>query len=208
EGTSDDNVAKVAEIVRTLGAVLQFWLSDPQRSVQLQTIAGQSFLNLFEAMSKRLAGEEVEPVAKPDPRDKRFRDPEWSTNPYFDLLKQAYLLIVRFTEQMVTNAQGLDPDVRHRAEFYLRQITNAISPSNFILTNPELWRITIETNAENLVRGTEMLAEDIAAGHGVLRIRQSDISGFEVGRNLALTPGKVVFQNDLMQLIQYAPATH
>ena len=99
--------------------------------------------------------------------------------------------------------RGLDERTRQKAEFYVKQIANAISPSNFVLTNPELLRETLASNAENLVRGMHMLAEDIEAGHGDLKIRQSDPVDFEVGRNLALTPGKVVFQNDLMQLIQY-----
>ena len=105
----------------------------------------------------------------------------------------------------MTDAQGLDARERHKAEFYMRQIANAIAPSNFVLTNPELLRETLSSNAENLVRGMQMLAQDIEAGGGDLRIRQSDSSTFEVGRNIALTPGKVVFQNELMQLIQYAP---
>ena len=89
----------------------------------------------------------------------------------------------------------------------MRQIANAISPSNFVLTNPELLRETLSSNAENLVRGMHMLAEDIEAGGGHLKIRQSDSSMFEVGRNLAVTPGKVIYQNELMQLIQYTPTT-
>ena len=112
-----------------------------------------------------------------------------------------------WADHLVKDAEGLDPHTRQKAEFYVRQIANAISPSNFVLTNPELLRETLASNAENLVRGMHMLAEDIQAGHGDLKIRQSDASMFEVGRNLALTPGKVIFQNDLMQLIQYAPTT-
>src|SRR5262249_46484712 len=94
-----------------------------------------------------------------------------------------------------------------KAEFYVRQIVNAVSPSNFVFTNPELLRETLSSNAENLVRGMHMLQEDIRAGQGTLKIRQSDPKMFEVGGNLALTPGKVVFQNELMQLIQYEAAT-
>src|SRR5262249_17482776 len=109
--------------------------------------------------------------------------------------------------QPLRDAEGIDPHTRHKAEFYMRQIANAISPSNFVLTNPELLRTTLSSNAENLVRGMHMLAEDIEAGHGTLRIRQSDRTLFQVGKNLAATPGKVIFQNDLMQLIQYAPTT-
>ena len=146
-------------------------------------------------------------MAQPDPRDKRFADPEWTSNQFYDFLKQAYLLTVQWADHLVRDAKGLDPHTQHKAEFYLRQIANAVSPSNFVLTNPELLRETLGSNADNLVRGMHMLAEDIEAGHGELKIRQSDAKMFEVGRNLALTPGKVIFENELMQLIQYAPAT-
>ena len=143
----------------------------------------------------------------PAPNDKRFADPEWTSNQFFDFLKQAYLLTTRFANQMVSEAGNLDPHTRHKAEFYVRQIANAVSPSNFVLTNPELLRETVASNAQNLVSGMQMLAEDIKAGGGDLRIRQSDSALFEVGRNLAVTPGKVIFQNEIMQLIQYAPST-
>src|SRR6185295_18547768 len=126
---------------------------------------------------------------------------------FYDFLKQAYLLTVQWANHLVSDAKGLDPHTQLKAEFYLRQIANAVAPSNFVLTNPEIFRETLTSNAENLARGMHMLAEDIEAGHGDLKIRQSDTNQFEVGRNLALTPGKVVFENELMQLIQYAPAT-
>ena len=147
-------------------------------------------------------------VVAPDPKDKRFADPEWSQNQFFDFLKQAYLLTAQWADRLVKDADGLDEHTRQKAEFYVKQIANAISPSNFVLTNPELLRETLSSNAENLVRGMHMLAEDIEAGHGDLKIRQSDPRMFEVGRNLALTPGKVIFQNDLMQLIQYEATTN
>ncbi|MHB1207966.1 MAG: PHA/PHB synthase family protein, partial [Rhodospirillaceae bacterium] len=116
------------------------------------------------------------------------------------------LLTAQWADRLVKNAE-VDERTRKKAEFYVKQITNAVSPSNFVLTNPELMRETLSSNAENLVRGMHMLSEDIEAGQGHLKIRQSDPSLFEVGRNLALTPGKVVFQNDLMQLIQYQATT-
>src|SRR5438067_9509978 len=116
-------------------------------------------------------------------------------------------MTVRWANHLVQNAEGIDPHTRQKAEFYVRQIANAIAPSNFVLTNPELLRETLSSNAANLARGMHMLAEDIEAGGGNLRIRQTDGSNFEVGSNLAITPGKVIFENDLMQLIQYAPTT-
>jgi polyhydroxyalkanoate synthase subunit PhaC len=198
---------EVTEVVKTLGLVGEYWLADPQRTVELQTRLGKAYLDLWAAAAKRLAGEEAAPVAVPAPSDKRFADPEWSSNQFYDFLKQAYLLTARWADQLVTDAADLDPHTKLKAEFYMRQLANALSPSNFVLTNPELLRETFTSNGENLVRGMRMLAEDIEAGHGHLRIRQSDSSMFEVGRNLATTPGKVIFQNDLMQLLQYAPST-
>ncbi len=209
QGRDDDGTAadEVAEVVKTLGQVMEYWLADPQRSLELQTRLGKAYLDLWAAAVKRLAGEAAPPVAAPAANDKRFTDPEWTSNQFFDFLKQAYLLTTGWANKLVSDAAGLDPHTRQKADFYIRQITNALSPSNFVLTNPELLRETLTSNAENLVRGMHMLAEDIAAGGGHLKIRQSDASLFEVGRNLATTPGKVIFQNDLMQLIQYAPST-
>jgi polyhydroxyalkanoate synthase len=198
---------EVNEVAKTLGRVTQYWLADPQRTLELQTRLGKAYLDLWASAAKRLAGEPAEPVAVPAPNDKRFADPEWTSNQFFDFLKQAYLLTTSFANQMVSEAGNLDPHTRHKAEFYVRQIANAVSPSNFVLTNPELLRETVASNAQNLVSGMQMLAEDIKAGGGDLRIRQSDSALFEVGRNLAVTPGKVIFQNEIMQLIQYAPST-
>jgi polyhydroxyalkanoate synthase subunit PhaC len=207
EGRVDGQFAEVTDVVKTLGQVADYWWRDPQRALQLQTSLGKAYLDLWGNAVKRMAGEQVEPVAAPDPRDKRFTDPEWSSNQLFDFLKQAYLLTVEWAHRLVHDAKGLDPHTLQKADFYVRQIANAIAPSNFFLTNPEVLRETVSSNAGNLVRGMHMLAEDIRAGHGELRIRQSDSKMFEVGRNLALTPGKVIFENELMQLIQYAPST-
>jgi polyhydroxyalkanoate synthase len=197
---------EIADVVKTLGQIAEYWLSDPQRAVELQASLGKAYLELWAAAVKRMAGEAAPPVVEADPRDKRFADPEWSSNQFYDFLKQAYLLTTQWADRLVQNS-AVDAHTRHKAEFYVRQIGNAISPSNFVLTNPELMRETLSSNAENLARGMHMLAEDIEAGQGSLKIRQSDASKFAVGKNLALTPGKVIFQNELMQLIQYAPAT-
>ena len=207
-GRDDGQLAEeVAEVVKTLGHVAEYWLADPQRTLELQTRLGKAYLDLWASAVKRLTGEESAPVASPAPSDKRFADPEWSSNQFYDFLKQAYLLTSRWANQLVTDATDLDPHTKQKAEFYMRQIANALAPTNFVLTNPELMRETFTSNAENLVRGMRMLAEDLEAGGGNLRIRQSDSSMFEVGRNLATTRGKVIFQNDLMQLIQYEPST-
>jgi polyhydroxyalkanoate synthase len=208
EGKIKNEMAEdVTDVVKTLGQVTEYWLADPQRALELQTSLGRAYLDLWASAVKRMAGDEAKPVAVPDAKDKRFADPEWSQNQFFDFLKQAYLLTAQWADKFVKDAEGIDAHTRQKAEFYVRQIANAISPSNFVLTNPELLRETFSSNGSNLARGMHMLAEDIKAGDGNLKIRQSDASVFEVGRNLALTPGKVIFQNDLMQLIQYEAAT-
>lgn len=207
EGDTDKEMSdEVADVVKTLSQVAEYWLTDPQRAIDLQAGLGRAYLDLWGSAVKRLAGEKPAPVAEPDPRDRRFADPEWSSNQFFDFLKQAYLLSTQWADQLVKDAKDLDPHTRKKAEFYVRQIANAVSPSNFVLTNPELLRETLASNAENLVRGMKMLTEDID-GEGHIRIRQSDDKMFEVGRNLGITPGKVIFQNDLIQLIQYEPST-
>ena len=207
EGRIQGEYVEFIDVVKTLGQVGQYWLKDPQRALDLQLSLGRSYLDLWAGAVKRMAGEKTEPVAEPSPKDKRFSDPEWSSNQFFDFLKQAYLLTATWADHLVKDAEGLDPLTQQKADFYVRQIANAIAPSNFVLTNPELLRETLASNAENLARGMHMLAEDIAAGGGDLRIRQTNTDSFEVGRDLAITPGKVIFQNDLIQLIQYAPAT-
>ncbi|RAI33801.1 class I poly(R)-hydroxyalkanoic acid synthase [Rhodoplanes elegans] len=203
----DEPPQQVVDIVTTFGKVMEYWMRDATRTIDLQTSIGHAYLDLWATTMRRLAGETSPPIATPDPRDRRFSHPEWTTNTYFDFLKQAYLLTSRVANHIVEDAEGLDPLTRRKADFYMKQVLNAISPSNFVFTNPELLRLTLRSNADNLVRGMTMLAEDIEAGHGELKIRQSDNSQFEVGRNLAITPGKVVYQNELMQLIQYTPTT-
>jgi polyhydroxyalkanoate synthase len=203
----DKPPSEVGEVIKTFSSVAQYWLSDESRAAELQMKLGKTYLDLWGASARRLAGEPAAPVIEPPPRDKRFSDPEWKSNQFFDFVKQAYLLTTQWAQELVRNAEGLDPHTRKKAEFYVAQITNALAPSNFVLTNPELLRTTLDSNGDNLVRGMKMLAEDIEAGKGQLRMRQSDPANLEVGVNMATTPGKVIHQNDVMQLIQYQPAT-
>ncbi|MCF2523497.1 class I poly(R)-hydroxyalkanoic acid synthase [Bradyrhizobium sp. G127] len=203
---TDQPPAQLTEVVKTLTSVADYWLSDEQRAAEVQTKIGKSYLELLSSATRRLSGEAAAPAAEPSPRDKRFQDPEWKTNQFFEFVMQAYLLTTQWANDLVKNANGLDPHTRKKAEFYIQQVTNAISPSNFILTNPEVLRQTLASNGDNLVRGMKMLAEDIEAGHGTLKIRQS-AADLEIGRDLALTPGKVIYQNEIMQLIQYTPTT-
>lgn len=208
EGRTHPEVAdNISDAVKTFGKVAEYWLADPQRAVHAQSALTTNFIQLWSNTLRRFSGEAPEPVVAADPGDKRFADPEWKENPVFDFLRQAYALSTNWASDLVTKAENVDPATREKAQFYLRQISSALSPSNFVPTNPELLRSTIEQNGENLVRGMQMLAEDIEAGKGQLKIRQSDSSKFVLGVNMAVTPGKVVFRNDLFELIQYAPTT-
>jgi polyhydroxyalkanoate synthase len=198
---------ELGEVIKTFSTVAEYWLSDQTRSTEIQMKLGKAYLDLWGSSMRRLVGEEAEPAIAPAPRDKRFADPEWKSNQFFDFVMQAYLLSTQWAHDLVRDAEGLDPHTRKKAEFYVQQITNALAPSNFVLTNPEVLRETLASSGDNLVRGMKMLAEDVEAGHGSLRIRQSDPSNLEVGVNMATTPGKVIFQNELMQLIQYQPST-
>jgi polyhydroxyalkanoate synthase len=198
---------ELTELVKTFSAVAEYWMSDQDRAAEVQARIAKAYLDLWGSSMRRLAGEEAPPAIAPSPRDKRFADPEWKSNQFFDFVLQLYLLTTQWAQELVKEAEGLDPHTRKKAEFYVQQITNALAPSNFVLTNPEVLRETFASNGVNLVRGMKMLAEDIEAGRGTLRIRQSDPSNLEVGVNMATTPGKVIFQNELMQLIQYEPST-
>jgi len=203
----DKPPSEIGEVVKTFTKVAEYWLSDQARAAELQAKMGKAYLDLWGQAARRMAGEQAAPAIEPSPRDKRFKDPEWKSNQFFDFVLQLYLLTTQWAQDLVKDAEGIDPHTRKKAEFYVQQITNAIAPSNFVLTNPEVLRETLASNGGNLVRGMKMLTEDIEAGRGTLRIRQSDPSNLVVGINMATTPGKVIFQNELMQLIQYTPTT-
>lgn len=198
---------ELTEVVKTFTSVAEYWLSDTSRASDLQTKLAKDYLDLWGSAARRMAGQDASPAIAPSPRDKRFADPEWKSNQFFDFMMQLYLLTTKFAQELVRDAEGLDPQTRRKAEFYVQQLTNALSPSNFVLTNPEVLRETVASSGENLARGLKMLAEDIAAGKGMLKIRQSNPDNLVVGVNMATTPGKVIYQNDMMQLIQYSPTT-
>lgn len=199
--------AELTEVIKTFTSVAEYWLSDTTRASDLQTKLAKDYLDLWGSAVRRMAGQDVEPAIAPSPRDKRFADPEWKSNQFFDFVMQLYLLTTKWAQELVREADGLDPATRRKAEFYVQQVTNALSPSNFVLTNPEVLRETVASSGENLARGLKMLAEDIAAGKGMLKIRQSNPDNLVVGVNMATTPGKVIYQNEMMQLIQYSPTT-
>ena len=195
------------EAGKLFSAVMQPWLTEPAKLVEAQGALFTSYMQLMANTTQRAVGGEAAPVAEPEPGDNRFNDPEWSRNPYFDFWKQTYLITARWLQDMLDKTEGLDERTRQRANFYLKQIVTAFSPSNFPLTNPVVLRETAASSAENLVQGMTNLVRDMERSGATLNISQSDVDAFEVGRNIATAPGKIVFQNDVIQLIQYAPTT-
>ena len=207
-GKSNPEFAEqVGDAVKTLGHIAERWLADPAKALEAQQTLSNGFLSLWSQTLRRLSGEDAPPVVPMEKSDKRFAAPEWQANPLFDFLRQAYSMTTRWANDVVEKTEGIDPYEKQKAEFYLRQISGALSPSNFLATNPELLRETLRQNGENLVRGMHMLAEDIEAGKGQIKIRQSDSSKLVLGIDMASTPGKVMFRDDLIELIQYAPST-
>ncbi len=199
--------SEAGEAAKILGSVAKQWAGNPARAISAQGKLFQGYADLWGRSMRRFLGEDVEPVAEPAPGDARFKDDDWNESQYFDFWKQAYLLTSQWAEQVVEDTEGIDDKTRQKAEFYVHQITSALSPSNFLFTNPEVMRETMASNGENLVNGLTHLADDLNNSKDILRIRQTDMDAFEVGGNLAVTPGKVVFQNDIIQLIQYSPST-
>jgi len=185
---------------------------DPAKLIQANLQLWQQHMMLWQQMSSSLVGgamgrEAMDPVAAPDKGDRRFKHPDWTENPLFDYMKQSYLITSRWLVDTMSTIADLDPQTAKKVDFYTRQFADAFAPSNFVWTNPEVLRATFETKGENLRKGLKNFQRDLERGNGQLRITMSDPDAFELGRNLATTPGKVVFQNDLIQLIQYEPTT-
>jgi polyhydroxyalkanoate synthase len=182
-------------------------MANPARLVQAQIGFWQDYLTLWQNTARRMMGEPVGPVIEEQKGDRRFKDEAWRENEVFDFIRQSYLLSARFFTNVVQSTEGLDQKTAQKVDFYTRQFVDAMSPSNFLLTNPEVLRRTAETGGENLLKGLSNLLSDLERGKGQLRIRMTDDSKFKVGENIAVTPGKVVYRNELMELIQYAPTT-
>jgi len=193
------------------GEVWNHIVHQPELMMQAQADLMKGYLDLWSNTTKRfMAGEDdagSAPVIEPEKGDKRWKSEDWSTNPVFNAIKQSYLLNQHFLMGLVRNVDGVDERTRRKVEFLTRQMTDALSPTNFALTNPDVIRETMVSRGENLTRGLQNLMNDLEAGHGRLALRQTDTAGFQVGKDLATAPGQVIFQNDVMELIQYAPAT-
>ena len=182
-------------------------MADPGKMVQAQMALWQSYMGLWQATTARRLGGDTSTVASPEQGDRRFKDSAWDENVVYDYIKQSYLLTAKWMQQTVNEVDGLDDKTKRKVDFYTRQFADAMAPSNFVMTNPEVLRATIESGGENLVNGLKNLLEDLERGKGKLSIRMTDHDAFEVGHNVATTPGKVIYQNELMQLIQYSPST-
>jgi polyhydroxyalkanoate synthase len=182
-------------------------MSDPSKLVEAQMSFWNDYLTLWQRTTQRMLGGDAEPVIEAASEDRRFRDKAWSDNAVFDFIKQSYLLTARSLQSAVKNVDGLEDGAARKVDFYTRQFVDAIAPSNFVMTNPEVLRATIESRGENLLNGLKNLLGDLERGKGRLAISMTDMAAFKIGENVATTPGKVIYQNELIQLLQYVPTT-
>jgi polyhydroxyalkanoate synthase subunit PhaC len=182
-------------------------LANPYKLAQAQMHMMWDYFSLWQATSLKMLGMPIEPVAAPKKGDNRFRDEDWEQHFLFDFIKQSYLITARHLREAVCCVDGLDEATQQKVNFFTRQYIDALSPSNFALTNPEVFRETMKSHGQNLIKGLDNLLQDLEAGDGQLRIRMTDTTAFELGKNVATTPGKVVFRNDLFELLQYMPST-
>ena len=181
--------------------------SDPALVASMSVNLWVDYARLWQSSWMKMFGLASAPVAEPAKSDSRFKDQDWSANFLFDLIKQSYLISARHIQNAVSQVEGLPPESEKKVAFFTRQAVDAMSPSNFLLTNPQVLRETLSSGGQNLVRGLNNLLTDIEKGGGELRISMTDENAFKLGENVATTPGSVVFENDLMQLIQYKPLT-
>ena len=207
DGGGEFQVLDPADMARSFQELMQKMMADPAKVMESQLKLWQEYTNLWQSNLKRMMGEESAPVIEPDQGDRRFKDEQWTENPVFDYIKQSYLLASKYLHESVRDTEGLDPRMAEKVDFYTRQYIDAVAPTNFAMSNPEVLRRTVETGGENLLTGLSNLLDDLERGKGKLRVKMTDLDRFKLGENVAVTPGKVVFQNDLMQLLQFAPST-
>lgn len=207
DNIDDSQIAAVFEMLGTYRDICEQMALHPFKVASKETQMVRKQFSLLKNTAMRAVGRSVSPVAVPDGADRRFSDQEWSDNILFDYLKQAYLINANTLLEMVSELEGTQSHTRDQFVFYTRQLVNALSPSNFALTNPEVLRKTFSSKGKNLVEGVKNFWDDFKSSPQVLNISMTDFSAFRVGQNVATTPGKVVYQTDLMQLIQYEPTT-
>ena len=206
-GAEGVGMADPSSIGQAFFELTQRMMADPQKLIQAQVALWNDYLNLWQRTAERMMGKPAEPMIAAAPDDRRFRDEAWSSNTLFDFIKQSYLLTARYIQGAVKETGGLDDHTGRKVDFYTRQFVDAMAPSNFVMTNPEVLRATVDSRGENLVNGLQNLLDDLERGKGRLTISMTDMAAFKIGENVGATPGKVVYQNDLIQLIQYAPTT-
>ncbi len=181
--------------------------SQPERLVRAQADLFQRYLELWQSAARKATGQVVTPVVEPAKGDKRFLDPDWSENPVFDVIKQSYLLTSNWLNALVSDVENADPMTKRRVEFFMKMLTDAFAPTNFLVSNPAALREVMATQGASLLKGMENFAEDLGRGGGQLAISQTDYDMFKIGENVATAPGKVVFQNEILQLLQFDPTT-
>ncbi len=194
-------------VAPAMNEVMSRLAAQPDRMLRAQADLFSRYMELWQSAARRAAGEETKPVVAPASGDKRFSDPDWASNPMFDMMKQSYLLTSNWLNSLVSDVDGVDPASKRRVEFFTKMLTDAFSPSNFLISNPTALREVMQTHGESLVRGMENFAADLDRGGGQLAISQTDLDKFKVGENVATAPGKVVYQNDILQLLQFDPTT-
>ncbi len=200
-------VADPVDIGRMFVEASAKMMSDPAKFAEAQADLIKNYADLWQATAKRLAGDNADPIVQPARDDKRFKDDAWSEEAVFDFIKQSYLLSSDWLMRQYADVDGVDEKTREKLTFYTRQWVDALSPTNFVATNPKVLRTAAETNGENLIKGLDHLLGDLEKGKGELRISMTDTEAFELGTNVAVTPGKVIYQNEMMQLLQYTPST-
>ena len=182
-------------------------MKNPEKLIETQAQAWTAYTDLWFNTARAFLGEESSEVRKPEKGDRRFNHSAWDENPFFSFIKQSYLVTADAIHSAVDDVDDLDENTAKKAQFYTRQFIDAMSPTNFFLTNPEVLEATLESKGENLLKGMQNFIDDFDTEAGRLRIKMTDDQAFELGRNVALTPGKVVFQNGLLQLLQFNPST-
>lgn len=182
-------------------------MTDPAKILEAQTALWKNYLDLWQNAAMRASGQETDPMVTPEAGDKRFKSDEWNKNQVFDYIKQSYLLTSNWVQDTVADVEGLDEHTKKKVDFYTKVYTDALSPTNFFWSNPDVLKKTVETKGDNLVHGLENMLADLKRGKGKISPKMTDDSAFEVGKNIAVSPGKVVFENDLMQLLQFSPST-
>ena len=181
--------------------------TNPEKLMQANIELWQQHMQLWQHTADKLLGKETKPVAEPEKGDRRFKSKEWDDNQIFDVIRQSYLITSRWLTKTMSEIDNLSEEDARKVQFHTQQLADALSPSNFLLTNPEVIRETVESGGQNLVRGMQNLKRDIEAGRGQLKIKMADDEAYELGKNIATAPGKVVYQNEILQLIQYQPTT-